>query len=156
MIEELKLIERSPSNPNNQTSFDGNADIIIDKYGQFERCTGEEGLVQNLIKAILTSHQLDNYGTLIRSLLHKKNLSFIRGRIMVDLLNSFSVLRKYQLKYYQDFPTFDTKNIIMQTYEVFVNRLNALALLVNIKVQSLYNQKIQSNSLQEINEIQIR
>lgn len=152
MIQELKLINRDlESDETNQTPFNGSSDIDFDEYGHFVTTTGEQGLEQNLLKAILTTTQPNGYGTEAFSLLGKKNIELIRGKLMFDLLSTFKILKQNQLKFLNQFSTYDKRNIISKVYNILTHKRDKTSMNVSMKVQSLDNELKNKNNLDEIN-----
>lgn len=152
MIQELKLVNRDTEGYiTNETRFNGSADIDFDSSGNMVRCTGEEGLEQNILKAVLTSTQENGYGTDMFSILGKKNIEFIRGKLMYEILSTFEILRKNQLNYLSQFPTYDKKNIAIRTFNIQSTKKQKTDLGVSLKVQSLDSYLKNKNSLDEVN-----
>ena len=150
MINELKLINRnSYDNVLRDTFFNQASDIEFDENGLMIKCTGEEGLEQIVLKSILTSIQLNGYGTSIFDLLGKKNTEFIRGKLMYEILSTFDTIRKNQLKYLTNFSTFDKKSIIARVFNIKSNK-GKTDLQVSLKVQSLDKQIKNETSLDEL------
>ena len=152
MIEEIKLTSRNlEEDTTNQTPFNGSSDIEFDDSGNIVRCKDDEGLEQNLLKAVLTSVQNNGYGTDMFSLLGKKNIEFIRGKLMYDVITSISLLKKFQFSYLNEFKTYNKRNIISTIFNIKSDKKNKTSLQVSLKVQSLDSQLKNTKKLEEIN-----
>lgn len=113
MVNDLKLVNRFEQiDVSNQTTFNSSADIDIDDQGWFKRCDGYEGLEQALLKAIFTETQLSGYGTDIYSLLGKKNMSYVKGKLLSEVVSTISIISGNQMKFYDKVQTFDKRSII--------------------------------------------
>lgn len=152
MIQELKLVNRleSDADETNETPFKGFSDIEYDENGHFLRCTGEEGLEQNILKSAITEVQPNGYGTSVSTLLGKKNLDFIRGKLMTEILSSYNTLKKNQLNFLSQHNTYDKKNIISKVLNIKIDKGEKTTLDVSLKIYSLENQLKNSNNLQEV------
>lgn len=154
MIQELKLYNRSPDTTEvNQTPFSGKSDISFDIYGNFVKCTGEEGLEQNSLKALLTDTQLDGYGTDARKLLGKKNLEYVRGKLLYQILSTLDTLKTAQLQFLSKHPTYDKRNIVADVLNVKVDKKTNTSIICSLKVQSLQKKLVNSQNLDEINTV---
>lgn len=152
MIEEIKLVNRNlEEDTTNETPFNGSSDITFDDSGNIVRCVDEEGLEQNLLKAVLTSTQLNGYGTDMFSLLGKKNIELIRGKLMYNVLTSLNFLKKIQSSYLQQFPTYNKKSIISNIFNIKSDKRTKTDLKVSIKIQSLDSQTKNLKKLEEVN-----
>ena len=138
MIEELKLINRNDEiNDLNETPFNGSSDIDFNENGNFVRCTEEEGLEQNVLKAILTGVQLNGYGTEIYSLLGKKNIEFLRSKLMYEILSTFHTLKNNQLSYLSQFPTYNKTSVIGEIFNIKTEKKDKTSFRVSLKIMSL-------------------
>lgn len=152
MISELKLFSRTEDGVIDFTPFQSSADIEYDQFGFPIRCTSEEGLEQNLLKSVLTSTQSeDGYGTDFKSIIGKKNLDFIRVKLMQEILSSLSVLRKYQLDFLSKNPTYDKKNIIGSVVNIKTSQISGTSFVVSTKIRSQNDLDKNTDTLQESN-----
>lgn len=163
MIDELKLVNRQTINFDstggytfgllqdlNQTPFQSSADIEIDDDGQFLVCQNYDGIEQVILKAILTSSQLNGYGTDAYALLGKKNLTFIKGRLMTDIVESLNTVKSAQLKFLSENPTLNQKTIIAIILNVKVDKIGPTKIQSTINVQTLYDQILNKNNTKSI------
>lgn len=145
MIEEVKLISRNKNNnPIEDLPFNGFSDIEYDSYGNWVKCSGDEGLFQNFAKAIMTN-PFSNYGTFFRRLLGKKNTFFIKVKLLSDISTSLNTLKRIQLEFLNNFPTYNKKLIIGKLYSLLVLRTSPTSLNVDAKLSSL-DEEIKNNS----------
>lgn len=136
MIEEVKLIPRKENIITEDLPFNGFSDINYDPYGNWEKCVGDEGLAQNFSKAILT-YSNKGYGTFFKKLLGKKNLNFIKGKMLSDVVTSLDTLKKNQLSFLNNFPTYNKKSIVGNLYNLIVFKSSPQNLHINVKLSSL-------------------
>lgn len=141
MVNDLKLINRlGQVDVSNQTSFNSSADIDIDEQGWFKRCDGYEGLEQALLKAVLTETQLSGYGTGIYSLLGKKNLLYVKGKLLTEMISTLNVISGNQLNYYDEVQTFDKRSIISSVSTLSGYQTDKVSLNIICSVVSYYDQ----------------
>ena len=147
MIEELKLVNRNDEDSDfNETPFNGSSDIDFTESGSIVRCTGEEGLEQNLLKAILTGIQPNGYGTTeVYGLLGKKNIEYVRTKLLYEIISTFNILKKNQLRYLSSASTYNKQNIIAETTNIKTDKIKNTSFRVTFKVRSLDNQLINEN-----------
>lgn len=152
-IKDIKLTNRGSENFTDNTPFNADADIDFDIYGEPVMCTSEEGLEQNILKAILTGKQDDGYGTSFKSIIGHKNINYIRASLMYEILTSLSVLKKYQTSYISNNPTYDKKSSIGSVENIKGNTVTNTSFEVSCKVRSLNDIETNSNKLQQISTI---
>lgn len=141
MIEDIKLFNRiSDSDVTNQTPFNSSADINFDENGNFVKCeNSDEGIEQNLLKAVLTNLQIDGYGTDIVKLIGSQNHAYIKGKMLNEVTTAISVLKKYQMDFYKDNPTYNKKSIINDILYLYVTDYDKTSIDVDVKIQSYYD-----------------
>lgn len=151
MIEDLKLVNRLENNDVlNQTPFNSSSDIDFDNLGHFKRCT-DDGLEQSFLKSILTETQLDGYGTDIYSFIGKKNIEYIKGRLLTEILSTVSILSTAQKNYLRQYNTFDKDSIVHKIYNLLGTKTDKNSLQISCSVRSLLDEWKDESSLQEIN-----
>lgn len=153
MIEELKLVNRLQTNEINQTPFQSASDIDINSNGEFVRCSDYDGIQQSVLKAIITSSQLNGYGTDIMTLLGKKNLTYLRGKIMSDVIQTLSVLKDAQNVFLSQNPTFNRKSVIDTILGVKSDKIGLTKIETSIEIQTLYESIMRTNTKKTITSI---
>lgn len=152
MIEEIKLVNRNlEEDTTNDTPFNGSSDIDFDDTGNIIKCVDEEGLEQNLLKAVLTSTQTNGYGTDMFSLLGKKNIELIRGKLMYNILTSLNFLKKVQSNYLKQHATYNKKSMVANIFNIKSSKQTQTDLRVSLKVQSLDSLLKNEQKLEEVN-----
>jgi len=149
-ITDIKLVSRTPKELVDQTEFKSDSDIDFDVYGEVVLCTPEEGLEQNLLKAVLTDKQPDGYGTSFKSLIGRPNTDFVRVSLMHEILSSVDTLKSSQVTYLKRNPTYDKKSIIGSMVNIKGNRISKTGFEVTCKLRSLNDIEKNTNSLQQV------
>lgn len=149
MIEDLKLVNRTYDSIN-QSPFQSSSDIDIDETGNFVRCTDYEGIELVALKAIITSLQLNGYGTDAVKILGKKNLTFLRGKLMADVVQSLSTVKKAQLKFLSSNPTYNRKAIVDKILAIKVDRTSNTGLQCMLSIQTLYDSLLNTSNTKTI------
>ena len=148
MIEELKLVNRIEGL--NQTPFQSSADIDIADDGSFVTCENYDGIEQVVLKAILTSLQANGYGTDVSKMLGKKNLTYLRGKVMTDVVQSLMKVKDSQMSFLKEYPTYNRKSIIDTILSIKVDRVDNTRIQSTIDIQSLYDATLNKNNTKSI------
>lgn len=150
MITELKLITRNKVEGYN---FEfSNMDIEFDNRGFLKTCNSDEGLNQNFMKAVITANQSDGYGTNLYKLLGKPNITYIKVKLMQEILTTMYVLREAQLGLYNDSNgNFDSGQIVNKVANLYFKDVSPTSIFIDVKVQSLKKSIENSKNLNEIN-----
>lgn len=152
MIKDLKLFSRNKATNTNDFEF-SNMDIEFDNRGFFVRCeNSDEGLNQNFLKAVATSVQDDGYGTNLFKLLGKQNLTFIKVKLMQEILNSIFTLRENQINEYNKYNgNYDNGMILNRIANLYFKDITNTSIYIDAKAQSLKKDLENSLDLHEIN-----
>lgn len=150
MIEELKLISRLKPNVVEDIPFTGYSDIEYDEVGFWKKCSTNGGLAQNFAKAVLTYVQSNGYGTSIKKLLGKKNLNFIQGQLISEIISTINTLKSHQRVFINNYPSYDKGQAIGNLYNLKVSRTVPNKLDINVKISSLDGEEKNSQQLPEL------
>lgn len=154
MVKELKLINRNTSpDITNETPFSGSSDIDFDASGNFVKISGQEALEQNVLKAVLTGVQLNGYGTEIFSLLGKKYIDSIRGKLLSEVISSLTKLKNNQLQYLQSEPNYDKNCVPSKVYNITTRKRSKTSLEISVQIRSLFQELTNDPNTQQINMI---